>query len=40
MVGLAENGLDIERTANYGPKELKLFADSLDRLLTKLLKNP
>ena len=36
-VGLAENGLEIERTANYGKKELKLFADSLDRALTKLL---
>jgi uncharacterized protein YaiI (UPF0178 family) len=39
MVGLAENGLGVERAANYGPKELKTFADSLDRLLTKLLKN-
>ena len=35
-VGLAENGLEIERTANYGKKELKTFADSLDRILTKL----
>ncbi|MDR0301287.1 MAG: DUF188 domain-containing protein [Treponema sp.] len=34
-VGLAENGLEIERTANYGKKELKNFADSLDRILTK-----
>ena len=35
-VALAENGLGAERTANYGKKELKTFADSLDRLLTKL----
>jgi len=34
-VGLTENGLDIERTANYGKKELKSFADSLDRQITK-----
>jgi len=34
-VGLADNGLEIERTANYGRKELKTFADSLDRFLTK-----
>lgn len=33
-VDLANNGLGIERTANYGKKELKTFADSLDRLLT------
>jgi uncharacterized protein len=35
-VGLAENGMEIVRTANYGKKELKTFADSLDRILTKL----
>ena len=35
-VGLAENGLGVERTAHYGKKELKTFADSLDRQLTKL----
>ena len=34
MVGLAENGLGIERTAHYGTKERKAFADSLDRQLT------
>jgi hypothetical protein len=34
-VGLANNGLGIERTAHYGKKELKSFADSLDRMLTK-----
>jgi uncharacterized protein YaiI (UPF0178 family) len=39
MVGLAENGLGPDRTANYGKKELKLFADSLDRAVTRLLKN-
>jgi uncharacterized protein YaiI (UPF0178 family) len=38
-VGLADNGLGIERTANYGKKELKSFADSLDRLLAKLSAN-
>jgi uncharacterized protein YaiI (UPF0178 family) len=38
VVGLAENGLDIERTPGYGKKELKTFADSLDRQLTKLAK--
>ena len=35
-VGLADNGLGIERIANYGKKELKSFADSLDRILTKI----
>lgn len=35
-VGLAENGLDFERTRTYGKRELKTFADSLDRLLVKL----
>jgi uncharacterized protein YaiI (UPF0178 family) len=35
-VGLAENGLGVERTANYGKKELKAFADALDRQITKL----
>jgi len=37
-VGLADSGLGIERIANYSKKELKTFADSLDRLLTKLIK--
>jgi hypothetical protein len=36
-VGLADNGLEFERTANYGKKELKTFADSFDRLLTKMI---
>ena len=35
-VGLAENGLGQERTANYGKKERKAFADSLDRQLVKM----
>jgi uncharacterized protein YaiI (UPF0178 family) len=39
MVGLADNGLGIERTANYGRKELKSFADSLDRLLSQKRKS-
>jgi len=38
VVGLAENGMSVERTANYGKKECKAFADSLDRQLAKLLK--
>jgi len=37
-VGLADNGLEIERTASYGKKELKTFADSLDRTLTAMLR--
>jgi uncharacterized protein YaiI (UPF0178 family) len=32
-VGLAESGAEIVRTAAYGKKELKLFADSFDRIL-------
>jgi uncharacterized protein YaiI (UPF0178 family) len=35
-VGLADNGMEFERTANYGKKDFKSFADSLDRILTKL----
>jgi uncharacterized protein YaiI (UPF0178 family) len=27
---LADNGFETERTANYGKKELKMFADALD----------
>jgi len=38
VVGLAENGLETERTASYGKKELKDFANSLDRELTRLLR--
>jgi uncharacterized protein YaiI (UPF0178 family) len=35
IVSLAENSLGTKRTANYGKKELKAFADSLDRELGK-----
>ena len=38
-VGLADNGLEIHRIANYSKKDLKTFADSLDRLITKIFKN-
>jgi uncharacterized protein YaiI (UPF0178 family) len=38
VVGLAENGMGMERTANYGPKDRKTFADTLDRQLVKLSK--
>jgi hypothetical protein len=41
MVALAENGLGTERTANYGKRSLKAFADSLDRALVRLIReNP
>jgi uncharacterized protein YaiI (UPF0178 family) len=36
IVNLAESGLGKERTPSYGKRELKAFADSLDRALTKL----
>jgi uncharacterized protein YaiI (UPF0178 family) len=39
MVGLAESGLGMERIASYGKKELKAFADGLDRVLVTLSKN-
>jgi len=35
-VGLAENGYEFERSAGYGKRELKAFADSFDKLLSKL----
>jgi uncharacterized protein YaiI (UPF0178 family) len=38
MVGLAENGLGADRSASYGRRELKAFADGLDRLLGRLLR--
>jgi uncharacterized protein YaiI (UPF0178 family) len=38
MVGLAERGLAPERSANYGKRELKAFAGSFDRLLTRLMR--
>jgi len=37
-VGLAETGLDTERIASYGRKELSAFANSLDRELSRLKK--
>jgi len=39
-VGLADSGQETVRTASYGGKELKAFANSLDRELTRLLKRP
>ncbi|MDR1256337.1 MAG: DUF188 domain-containing protein [Spirochaetaceae bacterium] len=36
-IGLALGGVEIVRAASYGKKELKLFADSFDRLLTAAL---
>ena len=38
VVGLAENGMDTERTASYGKKELNAFANSLDRELSRLIR--
>jgi uncharacterized protein YaiI (UPF0178 family) len=35
-VGLAKNGLETARSAVYGKKELKMFADALDRVLARL----
>jgi len=35
-VGLADSGMGMERIANYGKKELKTFADALDRILVKI----
>jgi uncharacterized protein YaiI (UPF0178 family) len=37
-VGLAENGMEFERSRSYGKQELKAMADSLDRILTRLMK--
>jgi len=34
-VNLAENGYEFERSASYGKRELKTFADAFDKLLTK-----
>jgi uncharacterized protein YaiI (UPF0178 family) len=39
VVGLAENGLETERTASYGKKELNAFANSLDRELSRLIRS-
>jgi uncharacterized protein YaiI (UPF0178 family) len=38
MVELAGNGLGMERSAHYGKKELKTFADNFDRMVTISLK--
>jgi uncharacterized protein YaiI (UPF0178 family) len=35
MTELADNGLETERTANYGKRELKMFADALDMGIRK-----
>jgi uncharacterized protein YaiI (UPF0178 family) len=35
-VGVTENGIRVDKIANYGKKEVKMFADSFDRLLTAL----
>ena len=35
-VNLADNGMGVERKPGYGKKELKAFADSLDRVITKV----
>jgi uncharacterized protein YaiI (UPF0178 family) len=40
LVGLAENGLGMERKACYGKKELKTFADALDRELSRPGRRP
>ena len=40
VVGLADNGMETERTASYGKKECNAFANSLDRELTRLMKQP
>ena len=38
VVGLADNGLETERTASYGREELNGLARSLDRELTRRMK--
>jgi uncharacterized protein YaiI (UPF0178 family) len=37
-VGRADSGLGMERTVSYGRRELKNFADALDRLLVRLIR--
>jgi uncharacterized protein YaiI (UPF0178 family) len=37
-LGLVQNGMDFERSDSYGKKDLKRFADSFDRILTRLVK--
>ena len=36
-VGLADNGMGVERIACYGKKEIKQFADSLDKITRQLI---
>ena len=36
-VGLAENGMGVERSPAYGKKELKAFADALEKILIRLM---
>jgi uncharacterized protein YaiI (UPF0178 family) len=38
MVDLAQSGLGADRIAGYGKRELKLFADCLDRVLARLIR--
>ena len=38
VVGLASDGLETERTASYGKKDINAFANSLDRELSRLTK--
>jgi hypothetical protein len=40
MVYLAESGLWLRRSATYGKRELKAFADSFDHILTKATRPP
>ena len=37
ITGLADNGMEIERTTRYGKREIQKFAATLDRILTKSL---
>ena len=39
LVGLADNGLDIERIPSYGREELNALANSLDRELTRQIRD-
>jgi uncharacterized protein YaiI (UPF0178 family) len=39
MVSLADYGLGMERIANYSKKDLKSFADSFDKILTRRINN-
>jgi uncharacterized protein YaiI (UPF0178 family) len=38
-VAMADSGLDFERSARYGQRELKTFAAGLDKILTAALKS-